>query len=122
MAKLGRPTHKPTNEQRKLVRAMASVGVPEKDISTVLEIDPKTLRKHYRTELDAAHIEANTKVAQSLFEKATGDGPASVTAAIWWTKARMGWKETSVNEHGGVAGGPLIVELVRFGEDTSAKN
>jgi hypothetical protein len=27
---------------------------------------------------------ANTKVAESLFRKATGDGPQSVAAAIFW--------------------------------------
>ena len=37
-------------------------------------IDPKTLRKHYREELDTGHVVANAKGAESLFRKATGDG------------------------------------------------
>ena len=40
-------------------------------------IDPKTLRKHYRQELDHGHIKANAKVAENLYRKATGDGPRS---------------------------------------------
>ena len=55
------------------------------------------------------HIKANSAVAQSLFKKATGDGPQSVAAAIFWAKTRMGWKETVVNEHGGVAHNPIRV-------------
>ena len=36
---------------------------------------------------------------QSLYKKATGDGPQSVTAAIFWAKTRMGWRETQHHEH-----------------------
>jgi len=54
----------------------------------------KTLRKHYREELDTGHFKATAKVAESLFRKATGDGAQSVTAAIFWLKTRGGWRET----------------------------
>jgi len=56
-------------------------------------IDTKTLSKHFENELRVGWVKADSMIAQSLFNKATGDGPASVTAAIWWTKARMGWSE-----------------------------
>jgi hypothetical protein len=85
--------HIPDEDTRKKVDAMAGYGVPEHLIARVLNIDPKTLRKYYREELDTAHIRANTAVAQSLYRKATSDGPQSVTAAIFWAKTRMGWKE-----------------------------
>jgi RNA polymerase-interacting CarD/CdnL/TRCF family regulator len=39
---------------------------------------PKTLRKHYRDELDTGQIKATAKVAESLFRKATSDGSQSV--------------------------------------------
>jgi hypothetical protein len=77
---------------------MAGYGIPEADIATVLEIDPKTLRKHYRSELDKGHIKATANVAENLYRKATGDGRESVIAAIFWLKTRAGWKETVVNE------------------------
>ena len=47
-------------------------------------IDAKTLRKHYREELDTGQIKATVKVAESLFRKALGDGSQSVTAAIFF--------------------------------------
>jgi hypothetical protein len=73
---------------------MAGYGVPEDAIARVLAIDPKTLRKHYRDELDTGQIKATAKVAESLFRKATTDGAQSVTAAIFWLKTRGGWRES----------------------------
>jgi hypothetical protein len=70
---------------------MACYGVPQDDIATLLELDPKTLRKHFRRELDCGSIEATAKVGQSLFRMATEGG--SVAAAIFWMKARAGWRE-----------------------------
>jgi hypothetical protein len=90
----GRPEHKPTAQLRKTVEAMASYGIPQDAIGEVLGIDPKTLRKHYDRELTIAATKANALVAQSLFAKATSKavtGP-SVTAAIFWLKARAGWR------------------------------
>jgi hypothetical protein len=95
---MGRRSHKPDPSLRRQVEAMAAYGVAEPDIAKVVGIDPKTLRKHYRDELDTGHIKANSKVAESLFRKAIGDGPQSVTAAIFWLKTRARWKETMVNE------------------------
>ena len=79
---------------------MAGYGVPETDIARTIGIDTKTLRKHYRDELDTGHIRANMAVAQSLFRRATGNGPQSVTAAIFWLKTRAGWKDTVTPEMG----------------------
>ncbi len=95
---MARPSHKPDNVHRRQVEAMAGYGIPEVDIAKVIGVDAKTLRKHYREELDIAHVKANSAVAQSLFKKATGDGPQSVTAAIFWLKTRARWKETLVSE------------------------
>jgi hypothetical protein len=81
-----------------------------------VEIDPKTLRKHYRHELDHGHSKANAKVAENLYRKATGEGREAVIAAIFWLKARAHWKETVVNEHGGIPGQPFerITEIQRI--------
>ncbi len=62
-------------------------------IARVLGITPPTLRKYFAAELDTGHIEANAKVAQSLYKKATGDGPGATVAAIFWLKCRAGWRE-----------------------------
>jgi hypothetical protein len=74
---------------------MAACGVPEVDIAHTIGIDPKTLRKHYRGELDIGHIQANVRVAEALLRQATGDGHKAVTAAIFWLKTRAGWRDRS---------------------------
>src|SRR4051794_13325687 len=80
-----------TDEQWRMVKAMAGYGVPHEGIAVMLDIDPKTLRRHYRQELDRGSVEATAKVAQSLFQMATVD--KNVAAAIFWMKARAGWRE-----------------------------
>ena len=95
---MGRPSYQPDEVSRRQVEAMAGYGVPEADIARVLDIDPKTLRKHYRQELDHGHSKANAKVAENLFRKATGDGREAVIAAIFWLKTRARWRETNVTE------------------------
>ena len=95
---MGRRAHQLDPTSRRQVEAMAAYGVPEADIATVVGIDPKTLRRHYRQELDTGHIKANSKVAENLFHKATGNGREAVIAAIFWLKTRAHWKETTVTE------------------------
>jgi hypothetical protein len=92
---MARPAHKPDPASRRQVEALTAYGATEVDIARVLGIDPKTLRKHYRDELDTGAIKATSKVAESLYRKAIGDGPQSVTAAIFWLKTRGGWAQAS---------------------------
>jgi hypothetical protein len=90
----GRPAFAAADEQRRQVKAMAGYGVPQDDIAAVLTIDAKTLRKHFWVELQSGAMEANAKVAQSLFQRAVSEkGSAGVTAAIFWLKARAGWRD-----------------------------
>jgi hypothetical protein len=71
---MGRPAHLPDAQTRRNVEALAGYGVPEAEIAGVVGIDAKTLRKHYRWELDHGHTKANARVAENLFRKATGEG------------------------------------------------
>jgi hypothetical protein len=91
--KPGRPAYTPTEKDRATVKTMSAFGIPDYEIARVLSVDPKTLRKHFWTELEVGHVEANAKVAASLFKKATGDGREAVVAAIFWLKCRAGWRE-----------------------------
>ena len=88
---MSRKAHNPDPVQRRQVETMAAYGIPETDISAVVGIDPKTLRKHYRDELDQAQTKANAQVAGFLFNSARN---GNVTAQIFWLKTRASWKET----------------------------
>jgi len=64
------PSKAPTAEQRKLVQTMAAAGIQSEAICLVMGVSGKTLRKHYRAELDTALTRANAMVASSLYMKA----------------------------------------------------
>jgi hypothetical protein len=96
---MGRRAHKPDLAQRRQVEALAAYGIPETDIGRVVGIDPKTLRKHYREELDLGEAKANAQVAGYLFNAAKN---GNVTAQIFWLKTRAKWRETPVElKHSG---------------------
>jgi hypothetical protein len=102
----------PTVDQRKTVRAPSGFGVPQNDIAAYLDIDPKTMRKHFREELDRGSLEATAKVAQSLFNMATSGN--NVAAAIFWMKARAGWREKNNLEITGKDDAPIGGITVTF--------
>jgi hypothetical protein len=87
-----RPQYQPTPEARRQVMTMTGFGIIQDDVARWLDIDKKTLRKHFRRELDTGSIEANTRVAASLYGMATKD--KNVAAAIFWMKARAHWRES----------------------------
>jgi len=105
-----KPPHKPTPEDRKQVEILAGLGIPQDQIGRLIQggIDDKTLRKYYAAELVDGVAKANSQVSKSLFQKAVA---GDTTAQIWWTKTRMGWKDTSRVEHTGADGKDLVVTL-----------
>ncbi len=94
----GRPSYQPNERDRGLVEGMAACGETESNIALVIGISPKTLRKHFREELDTAHIKANAKVAQNLFRIATSNSKEAVGAARFWLKTRARWSESPVRD------------------------
>jgi hypothetical protein len=80
-----------TEEQRRVARAMAGLGVSRRHIAMHLRIDEAMLMGQLGAELELAEVEANSKVAKALFGMATQKG--NVEAAIFWMKARGGWRE-----------------------------
>ena len=83
---------KPTQEQRNQVKFMAALGIKHEDIARFIGVkSPKTLRSHFRHELDRGAIEANTNVGRTLYKMATsGENPS---ATIFWVKCRAHWQE-----------------------------
>lgn len=94
----------PTDKDKALVQTMAAVGVPQKDIAKVIGCDEKTLRKYFPEELELGMIKANATVGRFLYQQAQ----VNLTAAIFWAKCRMGWKEKQEIEHTGKDGTALI--------------
>ena len=72
---------------------MTGFGMRQEEMCACLKISKPTLHRHFRHELDTGMTEANMRVAQALYTNCTKN--MSVQGQIWWTKARMGWKDTS---------------------------
>ena len=110
--------YRASDQDREAVALMVGYGIPLDEIRRVVinpatgkAISKATLTRHFRKEIEQGFAKANAKVAESLFLQATGqpevvvDGkvvqkerPPNTSAAIWWTKARMGWKASGESD------------------------
>jgi hypothetical protein len=107
LRKQGKPPHAPTDALRQTVQLHTTVGTPQPVVAQILGIDAKTLRKHYRAELDLARAKANATIGGALFNKAKSGDTA---AMIFWMKTQAGWRETNRTEITGAEGGPVQIE------------
>jgi hypothetical protein len=114
---MAKPQHKPSDENRKTVKAMTAYGISQAKICAVIGISEPTLRLYYAHELETAEAEANAAVAQSLFNMATKG--KNVAAAIFWLKTRAGYREVThlANAEDGQA---LIIGVVTGVERSAA--
>jgi hypothetical protein len=98
--KAPRPYHTPSDATRKVVASAVGMGLDQVTISHLLDVNPKTLRKFYRMELDTGAAKANLNVARSLYGRATSG--KDTIASIFWLKARAGWVDTPKTAHEGM--------------------
>jgi hypothetical protein len=107
--------YEPTSEQRKLVEKLAGLNCTQAEIIDCVpwgndrEIDLKTLRKHFRHELDRGHSLVNMRLRGKLYEEAMAGNTACL---IFLAKSRLGMKETTVVEQTGKDGAPLPQQQV----------
>lgn len=66
----GRPSYRPSLEDRATVEEMRFVGESENTIARALGIDPDTLRKHFSEELADGHAQRRKEVIGMLFKSA----------------------------------------------------
>lgn len=81
------------------VAVMAAAGFPVESIAIQLQIPEDTLKLRFAGSLERGLAMSTALVAETLFRKALGDGPQAVTAAIFWLKARAGWRDVQVIEN-----------------------
>lgn len=93
------------------MREYAEVHLPQLEIAAAIGIDVKTLRKHFSDELAAGPAIAKFEVLRNLYRKAKSSDPRNNNVAIFYAKARCGWKEADRHEIVGPSGGPVPVQL-----------
>jgi len=114
--------HKPTAETRDVVRGLIRGGTPREEIAKVIGVSLPTLRKHYREILNLGQGYAVARVINSLFQAATTPGPGQVAAAIFWLKARLGWRDrdpvqTHVHANAESAAGQTLLAGLKEAKD-----
>jgi len=85
---MARPRFQPSDEQRRLVKTLAAIGISHQKIARLLGVSHKTLTKHLRNELDHGSIEAEAEIAKSLFEMARGK---NLAAKVYYLKTKGWW-------------------------------
>ena len=96
---------------RELVADLAAACLPHDDIGQALRsvnggapLDPKTLRKHFRDELDHGAAMTRVRAQRRLFELIDA---GNLGAICFFLKCRAGWRETMRVENTGPDGEPL---------------
>jgi DNA-binding XRE family transcriptional regulator len=88
---LGRPT-KYDPEYVEQVYRLSLLGMTDKELATHFDVDEKTINNWKKNHCDffqslkAGKAEADTRVAEALYQQAIG---GNVTAAIFWLKNRQ---------------------------------
>jgi len=84
----GRSTYRPTKVDRGIVHSMVTVGFDQNAICTRLGITNKTLRNHYRRELDNAYITLVHNTRVQVIARAKTD-----TQALIYLSRVLGWND-----------------------------
>ena len=118
MATRGRPAFQPTDEQRKNVEVMASLGIPEENIRSLVRnrsdtpISRNSLRKHFKKELEIGATKLNARVGNFMVATIFGTRPPDGVTPIrdervrgrlgeLFLKARLGWGAAGPRRWGG---------------------
>lgn len=131
----GRKPFEPTEKDRGRVEALSAYGIEQGLICKLIinpttgkSIDEKTLRAHFRDELDRGQLEVFEKLGQSLVEQAVGapavyDENKNLVRAeqkrvpvigMFLAKTRMGYRETDRVELTGKNGGDITIKVVKY--------
>lgn len=119
---MSRPAFEPTDDERTLVRALASYGIRRVDICILVRrpkgkaqvlapISEPTLKKYFKREMEEGEPSLIARVADALVKTALDrKHPGHVVAARFVLKARAGWRETDRVQHEGEVGFNLNLE------------
>lgn len=90
------------------VERLAGIGCTHREIASVVGLDEKTVRKYYSDVIAEGADKGKASLRRQQL-KAANEGNA--TMLVWLGKTWLEQKETVVNEHGGIGGGPVQVAL-----------
>lgn len=115
----GRPPYVENDKDLNTAKLLSIAGIDKGLIARVIGISKPILYLHYKKQMLEAKAQANGAVVSNLFRLASkGDNP---TAAIFWCKTQLRWREIHGVELAGKNGTPLqpIIQIVS--KDASKK-
>jgi hypothetical protein len=87
---MSRPKFEPTEEQRLMVKSLSAYGIKQEAIARRVGLrSTKSLRKHFRDELDLGAIEAVAQVSQVLYQMARSGKHPAATIHFLTTRTRL---------------------------------
>jgi hypothetical protein len=103
----GRKPFNPTDDERKQVEALSGYGIQLEQIAALIRggICRDTLYEHFAIELALGKAKANSKIGQTIYQKAISGDPGMLK---WWSATQMKWSER--HEITGADGGPIKTE------------
>lgn len=90
-----KPEHQATEENKQKVIDLSCNGFNQEDIADYLDIDDKTLRKHYRIELNKAKRDKTIALGNKLYLRALDGDPQ---AQEFWLKCQGKWSYAKAQE------------------------
>jgi len=100
----GRKPWTPNDDQRAMIRYLASQGAEQEFIARVVGTSVDTLVKHCRADLNAGVEQVHLEVGAALIKQIQA---GNVGAIIWYEKTRRRMREVTAHEHSGPNGAPI---------------
>jgi hypothetical protein len=121
-ARMGRPPYEPTAAERQWVTVAAAGAMPAADMCAKLAISQASLRKAFRSELNAALPDLTVRVHANFVRIAMGDSKAAAWAAERWLRMRAPeqWRERIIVDDGKPADQPMRVVVEFVGEPAAS--
>jgi len=92
--KKGRKRKIPDDElTRRTVMGLVKRGNTLDEIADIMKVSRSWLSKNYAFEIKSGRAIADALVVENLYQQAIKDTPSSITAGMYITRARMGWKD-----------------------------
>ena len=100
---IGRPKKNFSDDELKEIEKMAATGMTQKQIAAVKNVDPDTLRKYAKVEMNRGKNLAVLQVSMACLAMAKSQKHPSVT--MFWLKSQAGWSDSPIP--------PIIEELLK---------
>ena len=80
-----------------ILKNLASIGCPDYEIASVLNISARTLKRNYAEIVDQYREKGKASLRKKMFDKAIKKD--NTTMQVWLSKNYLGMKDRTVNEN-----------------------